>query len=71
MDLSILKEMVLWWYLDPHEHVFEYGIQFEFLATNDVLEYEVFLARLGLVESLEVSSLHLHNDSQLIMRQCQ
>lgn len=42
----------------------------EFLSTNNVLEYEAFIAYLGLVEALNAYSLHILSDSQLVVGQC-
>lgn len=50
----------------PHRQVFEYGIQFEFLATNNVSGYKALLAGLDLVKALKAFPLHVHSDSQLI-----
>jgi ribonuclease HI len=59
IDLSILKKVLV----SPHGQVFEYEIQFEFLATNNVSEYEAFLARLGLAKTFEASPLRVQSDS--------
>lgn len=55
IDLSVLKEVL--------GQVFEYGIQFKFLATNNVSEYEAFLAGLGLAKTFEAFPLRVHSDS--------
>lgn len=59
IDLSILKEVLV----SPHRQIFEYGIQFEFLATNNVLEYEAFLVGLGPAKTFEAFPLRVHSDS--------
>lgn len=59
IDLSVLKEVLV----SPHRQVFEYGIQFKFLATNNISEYEAFLAGLGLAKTFEAFPLRVHSDS--------
>jgi hypothetical protein len=48
--------------VSPHGQVFEYGILFEFLATNNMSGYETLLASLGQAEALEVFPLYIHSD---------
>lgn len=56
---------------NPEGHDYTYEVCFEFLATNNVVEYEAFSARLGLVEALYAYPLQVYRDFQLIIGQCQ
>jgi hypothetical protein len=48
--------------MSPHGQVFEYGILFEFLGTNNMSGYETLLPSLGLAETYEVFPLYIHSD---------
>jgi ribonuclease HI len=52
-------------------HDFEYRVRFEFLTTKNVSKYKAFIMRLGLVKALNAYPLHIHNDSKLVVGQCQ
>jgi ribonuclease HI len=67
MHLPLLREMVLGSAWSLYGQIFEYGIRFKFSRTNNVSEYEAFLAGLGLVKSLKAFPLYVHSDSQLIV----
>jgi ribonuclease HI len=56
---------------NPEGHDYTYEVRFEFSATNNVVEYEAFSARLGLVEALYAYPLQVYRDFQLIIGQCQ
>ena len=47
--------------------VYQYGLMFGFLATNNVAKYEAVIVGLGLAEALKVYPLQVHSDSQLIV----
>jgi hypothetical protein len=48
---------------------FEYALQLHFRAINNEAEYEAFLARLKLSESIGIKTLTIKSDSQLIVGQ--
>ena len=50
-------------------NVLKYGVQLQFLATNNEAEYEAILTSLRIAKALEVKNLKLRTDSKLIVRQ--
>ena len=49
--------------------VLKYGVQLQFLATNNEVEYEVVLASLKVARALGAKNLRLRSDSKLIVNQ--
>ena len=49
--------------------VLKYGVQLQFPATNNEVEYEAVLASLRVARALGVKNLRLRSDSKLIARQ--
>ncbi|CAL2265290.1 unnamed protein product [Prunus armeniaca] len=47
----------------------EYAMQFHFQASNNEAEYEALIASLHLAKELGAASIHVHNDSQLVVNQ--
>ena len=47
----------------------EYAIRIRFKATNNEAKYESLLASLRIVAKLEVESLDVYSDSQLVVNQ--
>jgi len=57
--------------ISSKEHVLQYGIHFEFPATNNVAVYKALIVGLRLPEALKAYPLQAHSDSQLVVSQCQ
>ena len=55
--------------VSPEKDKFEYVIQLRFRATNNEAEYEALLAGLKLSKNMEIKSLTVKSDSQLIVGQ--
>ena len=53
----------------PKNDVLKYGVQLQFLATNNEVEYEAVLASLRVARALGVKNVRLRFDSKLIVRQ--
>ena len=53
----------------PENDVLKYGVQLQFPATNNEVEYEVVLASLKVARALEAKNLRLRSDSKLIVNQ--
>lgn len=49
--------------------ILKYGVQLQFLATNNKAEYDVILTGLKLAKSMEAKSLLLKSDSKLVIEQ--
>ena len=49
--------------------VLKYGVQLQFLATNNEAKYEAVLASFGVAKALAVKNVRLRSDSKLIVRQ--
>ena len=49
--------------------VLKYGVQLQFPATNNEVEYEVVLTSLKVARALEAKNLRLRSDSKLIVNQ--
>lgn len=47
----------------------KYALRFDFSATNNVVKYEAFVLELQLALEVEVPSLMVYSDSQLIVKQ--
>ena len=47
----------------------EYSIHIRFKATTNKVEYEAFLARVRVAVELEVESLDVYSDAQLVVNQ--
>ena len=47
--------------------VLEYGVQLQFLATNNETEYEAILTRLRIAKALGARNLKLNTDSKLVV----
>ena len=54
-----------------NEQVYEYGVRFEFSATNNMLGYKAILVGLCLAEALNAYHMQVYNDSRLVVDQCQ
>ena len=52
----------------PDEIDVEYALRFGFQASNNEAEYEVVIAGLNLVHSMEVYQLEVCSDSQLVVK---
>jgi ribonuclease HI len=55
----------------PKGDIFKYAIQLDFLATNNIAEYEGLVTRLGLAKDLGIQQLLIWGDSQLVAKQVQ
>ena len=53
----------------PRKDVLKYGVQLQFLATNNEAEYEAVLANLRIVRALGIKNLRLRTNSKLIVGQ--
>ena len=53
----------------PEKDILKYGVQLQFLATNNEAEYEAILASLRIAKALGVKNLKLRTDSKLIVGQ--
>jgi ribonuclease HI len=51
--------------------ILKYAIQFEFLATNNIVEYEGLATDLQLARELSIRRLLIRGDSQLVTKQVQ
>jgi ribonuclease HI len=51
--------------------ILKYAIQFEFLATNNIVEYEGLVTDLQLARELSIRRLLIRGDSQLVTKQVQ
>ncbi|XP_071933220.1 uncharacterized protein [Coffea arabica] len=54
---------------DPHGEVCSYALRFDFLATNNEVEYEALIAGLQLARTLGAQRIHVRSDSQLVVCQ--
>ena len=54
--------------ISPDKDVLKYGVQLQFPATNNEVEYEAILTSLRLVKALGIKSLVVISDSELIVR---
>lgn len=52
----------------PDGFLIQQALRFKFKATNNEAEYEALLARIQLVNRLEVKKLWAYSDSQLVVR---
>jgi ribonuclease HI len=57
--------------IPPEGHDLKYAIQLEFLATNNIAEYEGLVTGLPLAKDLSIQQLLIRGDSQLIVKQVQ
>ena len=55
--------------VSPEGFKIQQSIKFTFHATNNEAEYEAIIAGLRLAHNLEVTNIHIHSDSQLIVKQ--
>ena len=55
--------------VSPEGFQVKQAIQLSFKATNNQAEYEALIAGLNLAKNLQVQHLHIHSDSQLVVRQ--
>ena len=55
--------------MSPENDFLKYGVQLQFPATNNEVEYEAILASLRVARALGVKNLRLRSDSKLIARQ--
>ena len=53
----------------PKNDILKYGVQLQFLATNNEAEYEVELVSLRVARALRVKNLRLRSNSKLIVGQ--
>ena len=53
----------------PENDVLKYGVQLQFLAMNNEVEYEVVLASSKVARALGAKNLRLRSDSKLIVNQ--
>ena len=53
----------------PEKDVLKYGVQLQFLATNDKAEYKAVLTGLRVAKALGVRNLKLNLDSKLMIGQ--
>jgi len=53
----------------PKEDILKYGVQLQFLATNNEAEYEVILMGLRVVRFLRARNILLKSDSKLVIGQ--
>ncbi|XP_004308568.1 PREDICTED: uncharacterized protein LOC101290910 [Fragaria vesca subsp. vesca] len=54
---------------DPKGHSYEYALQFEFKASNNIAEYEALIAGIQLCRELGALHIHIFSDSQLVVNQ--
>jgi ribonuclease HI len=57
--------------IPPEGGVLKYAIQLEFLATNNIEEYEGLVTGLRLAKDLDIQLLLIRGDSQLVAKQVQ
>jgi hypothetical protein len=58
--------------LIPHKgDIRKHAIQLDFLATNNIVEYEGLVSRLQLAKELNIQHLHIRRDSQLMAKKVQ
>jgi ribonuclease HI len=57
--------------IPPEGGVLKYAIQLEFLATNNIAEYEGLVTGLQLAKDLDIQLLLIRGDSQLVAKQVQ
>jgi ribonuclease HI len=55
----------------PEGDILKYAIQFEFPATNNIVEYKGLVTGLLLVKDLGIQQLLIRGDSQLLVKQVQ
>jgi len=55
--------------ISPDKGVLKYGVQLQFLATNNEVEYKAILTSLRLAKALSVKSLVVKSNSKLIVGQ--
>ena len=53
--------------MSPKKEVLKYGVQLQFLATNNEVEYEAVLTSLRITGALGIKNLRLKTDSKLIV----
>ena len=53
----------------PEGHRFHCAIRFDFTASNNEVEYEALLAGLRLARDMNIKSLEIYSDSQLVVNQ--
>lgn len=46
----------------------EYALRFNFLTTNNEIEYELLLAGLNIIKELKIEHLTIYSDSQLVVK---
>jgi ribonuclease HI len=57
--------------IPPEGNVLKYAVQFEFPATNNIVEYEGLVTGLRLAKDLSIRQLLIRGDSQLVARKVQ
>jgi ribonuclease HI len=57
--------------IPPEGDILKYAIQLEFLATNNIVEYEGLVTGLQLARELSIRRLLIRGDSQLVTKQVQ
>jgi ribonuclease HI len=57
--------------IPPEGNVLKYAVQFEFRATNNIVEYEGLVTGLRLAKDLSIQQLLIRGDSQLVARKVQ
>lgn len=53
--------------IGPEGDVAEYALQFEFLTTNNKVEYEALITELKIVKEVKVQHLTIFSDFQLVV----
>ena len=69
MDKSSAKKMGKVVITSPKGDILKYGVQFQFLATNNEKEYEAILTELRIAKSMEAKNILLKSDSKLVIGQ--
>jgi ribonuclease HI len=57
--------------IPPEVDILKYAHQLDFLATNNIIEYEGLVSRLRLAKDLSIQCLLIRGDSQLVAKQVQ
>jgi ribonuclease HI len=57
--------------IPPEVDILKYAHQLDFLATNNIIEYEGLFSRLRLAKDLSIQCLLIRGDSQLVAKQMQ
>jgi ribonuclease HI len=57
--------------IPPEGNILKYAVQFEFPATNNIVEYEGLVTGLRLAKDLSIRQLLIRGDSQLVARKVQ